>query len=50
MTTLSLTGEPLVDTPRASTVLARFAGNRLALTGAVLLLLMVLFSFVGPLI
>jgi peptide/nickel transport system permease protein len=50
MTTLPLTGEPLVDTPRASTVLARFARNRLALTGAVLLVLIVLFSFVGPLI
>ena len=50
MTTLTLTGEPLVDTPRASTVLARFARNRLALTGAVLLLLIVLFSFVGPLL
>jgi peptide/nickel transport system permease protein len=47
---LPLTGEPLVDVPRARTVLARFAANRLALTGAVLLLLTVLFSFVGPLI
>ena len=50
MTTLPLTGEPLLDSPRASTVLARFAGNRLALTGAVLLILVVLFSFVGPLL
>jgi peptide/nickel transport system permease protein len=47
---LSLTGEPLVDTPRPRTVLARFASNRPALTGAVLLLVMVLFSFVGPLL
>lgn len=50
MTTLALSGEPLLDAPRASTVLARFARNRLALTGAILLALMVLFSFVGPLI
>ncbi|HEX4223160.1 MAG TPA: ABC transporter permease [Pseudonocardiaceae bacterium] len=47
---LPLTTEPLLDTPGARTVLARFASNRLALTGAVLLLLIVLFSFVGPLL
>jgi peptide/nickel transport system permease protein len=40
----------VLSAPPAGTVLARFAGNRLAITGAVLLLLIVLFSFVGPLL
>jgi peptide/nickel transport system permease protein len=39
-----------ISAPPARTVLARFTGNPLAVTGAVLLLLMVLFSFLGPLI
>jgi peptide/nickel transport system permease protein len=40
----------MITTPPARTVLARFTANPLAVTGAVLLILMVLFSFVGPLI
>jgi peptide/nickel transport system permease protein len=39
-----------IGAPPARTVLARFTSNPLAVTGAVLLILMVLFSFLGPLV